>query len=48
MRIFNPILGGGPMMTHHDHYGEHDTVCVQVAILFIAVLVALFVIGMIN
>ncbi len=35
-------------MNHDSQHEEDETVCMQVALLFIAVLVALFVIAMIN
>ncbi len=35
-------------MNEHDHHHEDDTVCVKVAVFFVAVIAAIFFIGIIN
>lgn len=35
-------------MSDHHHEQEDETVCVKVAIFFVAVLVSIFIIGLIN
>lgn len=36
------------MSDHHHHEEEDETVCVKVAVFFVAVLAAIFLIGLIN